>query len=115
MLLAGALASVWAGASVARALAEACAGSGAGPCPYAAAQIIGQRAEGVLRFPEAVAVNTQGDVYVADRLSYVVPPPPAHLRQSGAPMAAASVSSVRSTVSVDGTAVLSGVRPTRRR
>ena len=32
------------------------------------AQIIGQRAEGVLRFPEAVAVDTQGDVYVADQL-----------------------------------------------
>ncbi|MGA2321542.1 MAG: 6-bladed beta-propeller [Solirubrobacteraceae bacterium] len=54
-----------------RALAEVCAGS-EGSCPYSAAQIIGQRAEGVLRFPEAVAVDTQGDVYVADQLSYVV-------------------------------------------
>src|ERR1700682_4566239 len=78
-LLTGALASLWAGASAARAFAEACAGSGAGPCPYAAAQIIGQRAESVLRFPEAVAVNGtaaagggQGDVYVARQLSYVV-------------------------------------------
>ena len=35
-------------------------------------QIVGQRAEGVLRFPEAVAVDTHGDVYVADQLSYVV-------------------------------------------
>jgi DNA-binding beta-propeller fold protein YncE len=34
--------------------------------------IIGQRAEGVLRFPEAVAVDGQGNVYVADQLSYVV-------------------------------------------
>jgi tripartite motif-containing protein 71 len=34
--------------------------------------MIGQRAESVLRFPEAVAVDTQGDVYVADQLSYVV-------------------------------------------
>ena len=34
--------------------------------------MIGQRAEGVLRFPEAVAVDAQGDVYVADQLSYVV-------------------------------------------
>ncbi len=55
-----------------RAGAEACAGVGAAPCPYASAQIIGQRAEGVLRFPEAVALDTQGDVYVADQLSYVV-------------------------------------------
>jgi DNA-binding beta-propeller fold protein YncE len=37
-----------------------------------AARIIGQRAEGILRFPEAVAVDAQGDVYVADQLSYVV-------------------------------------------
>jgi DNA-binding beta-propeller fold protein YncE len=55
-----------------RALAEACPGAGSAPCPYASAQIIGQRAEGVLRFPEAVAVNTQGDVYVADQLGFVV-------------------------------------------
>jgi tripartite motif-containing protein 71 len=54
------------------AAAEACAGVGAAPCPYASAQIIGQRAEGVLRFPEAVALDQQGNVYVADQLSYVV-------------------------------------------
>lgn len=65
-----ALLALLAPAGVAR--AEACAGSGEGPCPYASAQIIGQRAEGVLRFPEAVAVDAQGDVYVADQLSYVV-------------------------------------------
>ncbi len=45
---------------------------GAISCPYAAAQVIGNRAESVLRFPEAVAVDAQGDVYVADQLSYVV-------------------------------------------
>ncbi len=45
---------------------------GAISCPYVAAQVIGQRAEGVLRFPEAVAVDAQGNVYVADQLSYVV-------------------------------------------
>jgi DNA-binding beta-propeller fold protein YncE len=56
----------------ARAQAEACAGVGAEPCPYASASIVGQRAEGVLRFPEAVAVDAQGNVYVADQLSYVV-------------------------------------------
>ena len=35
-------------------------GLGRRPCPYAAAQIIGQRAEGVLRFPEAVARRRPG-------------------------------------------------------
>jgi tripartite motif-containing protein 71 len=49
-----------------------CPGASADPCPYTAVQIIGQRAEGVLRFPEAVAVDAQGNVYVADQLSYVV-------------------------------------------
>jgi streptogramin lyase len=52
--------------------AAACAGSGGSPCPYASVQIIGQRAEGVLRFPEAVAVDSEGNVYVADQLGYVV-------------------------------------------
>ncbi|MGO9761609.1 MAG: NHL repeat-containing protein [Solirubrobacteraceae bacterium] len=72
MLLALALAGALFAASAASAAAEACPGSGAGPCPYSAVQVIGQRAEGLLRFPEAVAVDTQGDVYVADQLSYVV-------------------------------------------
>jgi tripartite motif-containing protein 71 len=67
-----ALALLCSGTQAASASAEACPGSGGHPCPYAAAQIIGQRAEGVLRFPEAVAVDTQGNVYVADQLSYVV-------------------------------------------
>src|SRR4029077_16857412 len=67
-----ALACAWAAAGAERAFAEACAGAGNAPCPYAAAQIIGQRAEGVLRFPEAVAVDAQGNVYVADQLGYVV-------------------------------------------
>ncbi len=56
----------------AHALAGVCAGSDGRPCPYAAVTIIGQRAEGVLRFPEAVAVDAQGNVYVADQLGYVV-------------------------------------------
>jgi len=57
----------------AAARAEAgCPGAGAGACPYSGVQIVGQRAEGLLRFPEAVAVDDQGDVYVADQLSYVV-------------------------------------------
>jgi len=45
---------------------------GASACPYAAVQLIGHRAEGVLRFPEAVAIGPQGDIYVADQLSYSV-------------------------------------------
>jgi DNA-binding beta-propeller fold protein YncE len=52
--------------------AESCPGAGAAPCPYAAVSTIGRRAEGVLRFPEAVAVGPSGDVYVADQLSYTV-------------------------------------------
>jgi tripartite motif-containing protein 71 len=52
--------------------AESCAGAGAGGCPYAAVATIGRRAEGVLRFPEAVAVGPAGDIYVADQLSYAV-------------------------------------------
>ena len=66
-----AIACAWAVTGVAR--AEACPGSGRQPyCPYVSVQTIGQRGESVLRFPEAVAVDTQGDVYVADQLSYVV-------------------------------------------
>jgi tripartite motif-containing protein 71 len=65
-----AVASAALGAPGAR--ADACPGSGGHECPYVSAQVIGQRAEGVLRFPEAVAVDTQGNVYVADQLSYVV-------------------------------------------
>jgi tripartite motif-containing protein 71 len=69
-----AIAATLAGAAIwaAPALAEACPGVGPEPCPYASASAVGQRAEGVMRFPEAVAVDTQGNVYVADQLSYVV-------------------------------------------
>lgn len=61
-------ATIWA----AGAAAEVCPGAGTGPCPYTSVQVIGQRAEGVLRFPEAVAVTPTGEVYVADQLGYVV-------------------------------------------
>ena len=69
-----ALAFLWAcAAATGVARAEACPGSGRAPyCPYVSVQTIGQRGESVLRFPEAVAVDTAGNVYVADQLSYVV-------------------------------------------
>jgi tripartite motif-containing protein 71 len=60
-----------AGITASPALAASCPGSG-GECPYSSASIIGMRAEGILRFPEAVAVDTFGNVYVADQLSFVV-------------------------------------------
>ena len=74
-LLAGLLSCVLllvAGLGTAVSMASAAPCPGANSCPYVAAQVIGNRAESVLRFPEAVAVDPQGNVYVADQLSYVV-------------------------------------------
>ncbi len=71
-LLAAVSLSAWVGVAAGPALAEACPGAGAAPCPYVAARVIGRRAEGVLRFPEAVAVDAQGDVFVADQLGFVI-------------------------------------------
>jgi tripartite motif-containing protein 71 len=45
---------------------------GADPCPYSAAGVVGQRAEGVLRFPQASAVGPDGSIYVGDQLSHTV-------------------------------------------
>jgi len=70
LTLACSLAAIAANADAAR--GEACPGAESAPCPYVSARVIGRRAEGVLRFPEAVAVDPQGDVFVADQLSYVV-------------------------------------------
>ena len=72
LTLALTVAATPAGATAAGEPAAPCAGSGASSCPYASVQIVGQRGEGVLRFPEAVAVDAQGDVYVADQLGYQV-------------------------------------------
>jgi tripartite motif-containing protein 71 len=41
-------------------------------CPYVAASQIGQRAEGVMRFPQALAIGPDGSVYVADQGSHVI-------------------------------------------
>jgi tripartite motif-containing protein 71 len=45
---------------------------GADPCPYVASGVVGQRAEGVLRFPQAVAVGPDGSIYVADQYSHAI-------------------------------------------
>jgi DNA-binding beta-propeller fold protein YncE len=55
------------------ALCPAVAGADCTPaCPYTAASQVGQRAEGVMRFPQAVAIGPDGSVYVADQASHVV-------------------------------------------
>src|SRR6188472_973216 len=41
-------------------------------CPYTAVAQIGQRGEGVMRFPQAVAIGPDGSVYVGDQASHVV-------------------------------------------
>ncbi len=52
--------------------AGATACPGADPCPYVAAAAIGQRSEGVLRFPQAVTVGPDGSVYVADQYTHAI-------------------------------------------
>jgi sugar lactone lactonase YvrE len=43
-----------------------------GTCPYVSSSQIGQRGEGVLRFPQTVAIGPDGSVYVGDQSSNVV-------------------------------------------
>jgi len=50
--------------------ADGCAG--AAGCPYLSVGVVGQRAEGVLRFPQAIALGPGGNVYVGDQLSHAV-------------------------------------------
>jgi DNA-binding beta-propeller fold protein YncE len=54
------------------AVASAAACPGADPCPYSSSGLIGQRAEGVLRFPQATAVGPDGSVYVADQFTHAI-------------------------------------------
>jgi DNA-binding beta-propeller fold protein YncE len=43
-----------------------------GACPYLSSAVIGQRGEGVLRFPQTVAIGPDGLVYVGDQSSNIV-------------------------------------------
>lgn len=57
-------------AGAAHAAPAACAG--AESCPYSGVAVFSQQGQGALRFPQAVAVDGQGDVWVADQYSSVV-------------------------------------------
>src|SRR5690242_3438039 len=71
-LVAAAAALTLAGLAAPTPAAADCPGA-APSCPYVSAGQIGRRGEGVLRFPQAVAVGpTDGNVYVADQGSHVV-------------------------------------------
>ena len=69
--LAAVVAVAAAGALLPTAARADCPGAGA-TCPYVAASQVGQRAEGVMRFPQAVAIGPDGSVFVADQGSHVV-------------------------------------------
>ncbi len=59
-----------------RTTAKVCPGllrpDGSTRCPYTAVTAVGRRAEGVLRVPEAIALGSHGQVYVADQFSHVI-------------------------------------------
>jgi tripartite motif-containing protein 71 len=64
------LALLLAGAQPARAQAPCPAAQPA--CPWVAASQVGQSANGVMRFPQAIAIGPDGNVYVGDQGSHVV-------------------------------------------
>jgi len=71
--------------STTAATADTCLGE---PCPYSGAGQIGQSGNGVLRFPQAVAVGPDGNVYVSDQSSHIVQvfsPDGRFVRQFGTP------------------------------
>jgi DNA-binding beta-propeller fold protein YncE len=70
VVLAVVVAVLLAGVGAEGAAAAACAGSQ--DCPYSGVAVFGQQGQGSLRFPQAVAVDGQGDVWVADQYSSVV-------------------------------------------
>lgn len=49
-----------------------CPGAASAVCPYVSSSQIGQRGEGVLRFPQTVALGPDGSVYVGDQSSNIV-------------------------------------------
>jgi DNA-binding beta-propeller fold protein YncE len=70
LLLVLALTAALAAAAAPAARAD-CPGA-ADPCPYSGVTQNGQRGGGVLRFPQAVAVGPDGNVYVGDQGSHLV-------------------------------------------
>jgi tripartite motif-containing protein 71 len=66
-----ALAALCAIAAPAAPAAADCPGAPAA-CPYVSGSQIGQRGEGVLRFPQTVALGPDGSVYVGDQSSNIV-------------------------------------------
>jgi DNA-binding beta-propeller fold protein YncE len=66
--------ATWAAVLTAGAMPAGAAGCPGAPqgCPYTGVALFGQQGAGVFRFPQAVAVDPQGDVWVADEYSSVV-------------------------------------------
>lgn len=70
LLLLGALCAVLLAVFATAAAADGCAGESG--CPYDDMAIIGSLGDGTLRFPQAVALGPEGNVYVGDQYSHVI-------------------------------------------